>query len=250
MLANRRAFRDALSNSGSLPKQTLNGVDSAGQGRYRGFMTDYASSQSYGVVYAPPPVGQPMHGPGTPAYAGVPPQPPRGPRNLLAIAGAVAGTAALVVSIIALVITVARSPSEAPAQSPSQPASKPFMFSTSADKQWCISMRPLLAESLEIATSAVMDNGPYGPEYQRFDSWVTGWADRMTSEMNGAAERGSANSWLDRSGRQKVDLTVGVKFIAHDQWWKSDAGDLYNRAASVGTSINAYCRSVGEPVNP
>lgn len=225
-------------------------MDSAGQGGYRGLMTDVASSQSYGVVYAPPPVGQPMQPPVAPGYAGAPPPPPRGPRNRLGLIGAVAGVIGLVLSVIALVVAVTRPGSEASTPTPVPQASSPFIFSSATDQQWCVSMRPLLAESLEIATSAVMDNGPDGTEYQRFDSWVTGWANRMTSEMNTAAEKGSANSWLDRSGRQKVDLTVAVKFIAHDQWWKSDAGDLYNRAASIGTSINAYCRSIGEPVKP
>lgn len=239
-------FKAASSDSLGMSTRHFNGVDSAGQGRYRGVMTDVASSQSYGVVYAPPPVGQPMHGSAAPGYPGVPP-PPRGPRNLLGIVGGIAGCLGLVLGVIALIVSLATRPSVSgpPPTAPQPP--KPFMISDTTDKQWCAAMRPLLQENLEMTPSTVVDGGPDGAEYAKYSAWVRGWADRMTSSMNGLAES-SGSGWLDRTGRRLVDLTISVSFVNHDQWFKTDAAPIFNEAAVVTTSIRSYCRSVGEPV--
>ncbi|SKW97409.1 Uncharacterised protein [Mycobacteroides abscessus subsp. abscessus] len=35
-------------------------------------------------------------------------------------------------------------------------------------------MRPLLAETIDMMPSAVIDHGPTGAEFQRYSSWVNG----------------------------------------------------------------------------
>ncbi|CAA0126538.1 Uncharacterised protein [Mycolicibacterium vanbaalenii] len=45
-------------------------------------------------------------------------------------------------------------------------------------------------------------------------------------------------------------MTVAVSFIKDDSWWNQDARYVFNDAAETSTTVNAYCRSVGEPVRP
>lgn len=220
-------------------------MDTADRDRYRETMSDMTSAQSYGVVYATPPVGQSMLPPGAPGYVGPLPNTPRGPKNLLSVIGAVAGVLGLIIGSTALVFTVTRpSPVSPP---PVQPAAKPFMVSADADKQWCSSLRPLLQENLDMTPPGIIDAGPSGEEYVKYSAWVRGWADRMNSALNKTAEA-NGSGWLDRTGRRLTDLTLAVSFVNHDQWFKTDAGPVFNDAASVSTSIASYCRSVGEPV--
>ncbi|SIB95245.1 Uncharacterised protein [Mycobacteroides abscessus subsp. abscessus] len=204
-----------------------------------------------GYAPAPPqgqqqqPVPYPATGPGYPATQ---PPAPRGPRNIPGILGAIGGTIGLICGVIALSVTLTRPEPATPTPPPA--ADKPFMFSTDTDKQWCISMRPLLVESLEMTPGSVVENGPEGAEFQRYSGWVTGWAERMTAAMNAAAAQGSANGWLDRTGRRMVDLTTSILFIQRDSGWTGVARYEFNDAAATGTTVNAYCRSIGEPVRP
>ncbi len=205
-----------------------------------------------GYAPAPPqgqqqqPVPYPSTGPGYPVLP--PASAPRGPRNILGILGAIGGTIGLVCGVVALIVTLTRPEPAAPPPAPA--AAKPFMFSTNTDKQWCVAMRPLRSENMDMTPAAVIDNGPSGAEYQKFSAWVTGWSERMTAALNKAAENGSKDGWLDRTARREVDLTVAVGVIKTDQWWTADASWVFNDAAHTGTTINAYCRSIGEPVRP
>lgn len=158
------------------------------------------------------------------------------------------GTVGLVCGVVALIVTLTRPAPAAPPPAPA--AAQPFMFSEDIDKQWCISMRPLRAENMDMTPAAVIDNGPSGIEYQKFAAWVPGWAERMTAALNKAADNGSKDGWLDRTARREVDLTVAVSVVKHDQWWTADTSWVFNDAAHTGTTINAYCRSIGEPVRP
>ena len=191
------------------------------------------------------PVGQPLtYGP---MQAPSRPQ----PRNFWSIVAAAAGVFGLVLGGVALIIALIKPSPEPTALAPAVPPPAPaFMFSTEQDKQWCATMRPLLAESLDMTPSTVIGHGPDGIEYQRFSAWVRGWAERMNSTMNDVAAKGSANSWLDRTGRRMTDLTTAVTLINHDGSWARVAGYEFNDAAATGTSINSYCRSIGEPVRP
>lgn len=204
--------------------------------------------------YAPaPPQGQqqqPVPYPATgPGYPVPPPTPaPRRPRNILGILGAIGGTIGLICGVVALIVTLTRPEPAAPPPAPA--AAEPFMFSTTTDKQWCVALRPLLVESLEMTPGSVVENGPEGAEFQRYSGWVNGWAERMTAAMNAAAAEGSANGWLDRTGRRMVDLTTSILFIQRDSGWTSVARYEFNDAAATGTTVNAYCRSIGEPVRP
>lgn len=217
-----------------------------------GSMTEVTQGMLYPTSYAPaPPQGQqqpapyPTTGPGYPASQ-LPA--PRRPRNTPGILGAVVGTIGLVCGVVALIATLTKPSPPAPAPAPA--AAQPFMFSTDIDKQWCVALRPLLLESLEMTPGAVVENGPSGIEYQRFSAWAPGWAAEMTDAMNTAALKGSANGWLDRTGRRMVDLTTSILFIQPDSGWTSVARYEFNDAAATGTTVNAYCRSIGEPVRP
>lgn len=211
-------------------------------------MTEVGQGTVY-QTYAPaPPQGQqqpapyPTTGPGYP----VPQLPaPRRPRNLFGVLGAVVGTVGLVCGVVALIVTLTRPAPPAPTPAPT--AAQPFMFSPEVDKQWCISMRPLLAERMDMTPAEVISNGPGGREYRNFASWVGGWSERMTTAMNQADHVGGG---LDRTARRAVDMTVAVSFIKDDSWWNQDARYVFNDAAETSTTVNAYCRSVGEPVRP
>lgn len=216
-----------------------------------GSMTEVTQGMLY-PTYAPaPPQGQqqpapyPTTGPGFPVSQ-IPA--PRRPRNMLGVLGTIVGIVGLVCGVVALIVTLTRPSPAAPPPAPV--AAQPFMFSEEIDRQWCISMRPLLLESLEMTPGAVVENGPSGIEYQKFSAWVPGWAEQMTDAMNAAALKGSANGWLDRTGRRMVDLTTSIVFIQRDSGWTSVARYEFNDAAATGTTVNAYCRSIGEPVRP
>ncbi|WP_078293441.1 hypothetical protein [Mycobacterium sp. D16R24] len=215
-------------------------------------MTEVVQGMTYAGYAAAPPQGQqqqPVPYPATgPGYPAPPPTPAPRPKNIPGILGAIGGTIGLICGVVALIVTLTRPEPVAP--TPAPVASQPFMFSPETDKQWCISMRSLRAESMDMTPASVIDNGPSGIEYQKFASWVKDWSERMSAALNKAADNGSKDGWLDRTARREVDLLVAVGAIKPDQWWTADTSWVFNDAAHTGTTINAYCRSIGEPVRP
>ncbi|MBE5413476.1 Uncharacterised protein [Mycobacteroides abscessus subsp. abscessus] len=186
-----------------------------------------------------------------PGPAGSPP-PPR--QRGLVVAAAVMSAAALIGAVAAVFIAGSArkdvSPPAASSTSPSGSATvESFIFNKESDKQWCRTMRPLLAETIDMMPSAVIDHGPTGAEFQRYSSWVNGWADRTKGSLD-TLVRAQGSGWLDRAGRRMIDRTVAVNLVVHDEFWTADARYIFNDSAEVGNPINGYCRQLGEPVVP
>lgn len=188
--------------------------------------------------YPPGPVGVP------------PPQRQRG----LTVAAAVMSAAALIGAVVAIFVAGSArndvSPPAASSTSVAAPATaESFIFNRDSDKQWCRTMRPLLAERIDTMPSAVIDHGPNGAEFQRYSAWVNGWADRTKGSLD-TLVRTQGSGWLDRAARQLVDRTVAVNLVVHDEFWTPDARYIFNDAAEAGNPITGYCRALGEPVFP
>ncbi len=188
--------------------------------------------------YPPGPVGAPT------------PQRQRG----LVVAAAVMSAAALIGAVAAIFVAgSARKDDSPPTASSASPSSsteaESFIFNRDSDKQWCRTMRPFLAETIDMMPSAVIDHGPNGAEFQRYSAWVNGWADRTKGSLD-TLVRAQGSGWLDRAGRRMIDRTVAVNLVVHDEFWTADARYIFNDSAEVGNPINGYCRQLGEPVFP
>lgn len=207
-------------------------------------MTEVVQPQIYPVVSYPPgipaPVGQ------VPGHLAQGPAPQRPSGRWWTVVAAASGVLGLALGVAALAVAVSKPP-PAETNQPTLTRAQPQMFDAVADKQWCSTMRPLLAERMDMTPADVIGNGPSGAEYRKFAAWVGGWSERMTTAMN-HPERN--DGWLDRSARRAVDMTVAVSFIKDDEWWTQDARYVFNDAAETSTTVNAYCRSLGEPVRP
>lgn len=191
----------------------------------------------------------PQYSPPSPVGA-----PPAQHRRGLAVAAAVMSAAALIGAVVAIFVAGSArndvSPPAASSTSAAAPATaESFIFNRDSDKQWCRTMRPLLAETIDMMPSAVIDHGPNGAEFQRYSAWVNGWAARTKESLDGLV-RAQGSGWLDRAGRRMIDRTVAVNLVVHDEFWTADARYIFNDSAEVGNPINGYCRQLGEPVVP
>lgn len=189
-----------------------------------------------------------------PGPVGAPP-PPQRPRGFIIAAAVMMSAAALIGAAVAVVVAgsarndVSPPASSSASPSPSSTAAESFIFNRESDKQWCRTMRPFLAERIDMMPSAVIDHGPNGAEFQRYSTWVNSWAER-TKESLDALVRSQGSGWLDRAGRQLVDRTLAVNLVVHDEFWTPDARYIFNDAAEGGNPITGYCRQLGEPVFP
>lgn len=197
----------------------------------------------------PPNYVAPQYSPPSPVGA-----PPAQHQRGLAVAAAVMSAAALIGAVVAIFVAGSArndvSPPVASSTSAAAPATaESFIFNRDSDKQWCRTMRPLLAETIDMMPSAVIDHGPNGAEFQRYSAWVNGWATRTKESLDGLV-RAQGSGWLDRAGRRMIDRTVAVNLVVHDEFWTADARYIFNDSAEVGNPINGYCRQLGEPVVP
>lgn len=181
------------------------------------------------------------------------PPPPQRPRGLVIVAALMSAAALIGAAVAVFVAESARKDVSPPASSSSSPSSsstaESFIFNRESDKQWCRTMRPFLAETIDMMPAAVIDRGPNGTEFQRYSAWVNSWAER-TKESLDALVRSQGSGWLDRAGRQLVDRTLAVNLVVHDEFWTPDARYIFNDSAEIGNPINGYCRQLGEPVVP
>lgn len=186
--------------------------------------------------YLPGPVGSP---------------PPR--RQGLVVAAAVMSAAALIGAVLAIFVAEsARKDVSSPVTSVASPPSvttESFIFNKDSDKQWCRTMRPLLAETIDMMPSAVIDHGPNGAEFQRYSAWVDGWAARAKASLDGLVGL-QGSGWLDRAGREIIDRTLAVNLVVHDEFWTADARYIFNDSAEAANPVMGYCRQLGEPVVP